>query len=126
MADPALGTNNEELVLRNTYINALLLPEMQCAVKGDKKKEHGVKWVDSSDSKRPIATAIEDKCTAEAPAKAIDHLKTAMKKTEANSSPTTEIRIISSNYLEEIEGQNYEVFPNAGVTGVNLYDGNCL
>eukprot|EP00826_Nyctotherus_ovalis_P040953 TRINITY_DN4076_c0_g1_i8.p3 TRINITY_DN4076_c0_g1~~TRINITY_DN4076_c0_g1_i8.p3 ORF type:complete len:104 (+),score=16.36 TRINITY_DN4076_c0_g1_i8:835-1146(+) len=100
---------------------------MQCAIKDDKKKkEHGIKWIDSGDSNQPIATAIEDKFTEETPTKAVDHLKTAMKRTETNSSPTTEIRIINTNYLEEIEGQNYEVLPNAGATDMNLYNGNCL
>ncbi len=66
MSDPAAGLESEELILRNTYINAMLLPAMVSGGgKGPKKgKPLGVRWADSkSETKQQVATVITDEKT---------------------------------------------------------------
>jgi len=84
-----LGINNEEIVLRNTYINALLLPELAHEPKNN-KKVNTVKWADSEENK-VIATIIENKPINDTSLKAIGDVKTIMKK------EATEIQVISNN-----------------------------
>lgn len=106
VVDPMLDINNEEMVLRNTYLNALLIPEVPYMPKGE-KQVRVVKWVDGEENKA-IATVIEDKPINERPRRVSTQLKTVMKKED----PTTEIKIITtSNYLDNVEG-GYEIFPN--------------
>ena len=63
ISDPTFGLENEELILRNTYINALLLSALGVKqTESKKKKTVSVKWVDNKpENKQDIATVIVDK-----------------------------------------------------------------
>jgi hypothetical protein len=62
--DPSTNFNNEEMVLRNTYINALLLSGFTAPEAIPKaQKPSTVKWVDmmKPEEKKTVATVISDK-----------------------------------------------------------------
>ena len=53
---------NEELLLRNTYLNAQMGPFADFSVMGDKQRPAKIKWIDDSlrDKKLPLSTVIEE------------------------------------------------------------------
>lgn len=63
ISDETYGLENEELILRNTYINAMLLPLVPPATQPSKEKheETKVKWADNkSEQKVGISSVIPD------------------------------------------------------------------
>lgn len=103
VADQTLGIDNEEMILRNTYINALLLSQFPCPINAKKlKKKRELVWIDSNNTeeKQPIATVIEDSVTDKIHVKVNGFLKTAMKKTD----PVNDNNL-QNEYFTEFEDQ---------------------
>jgi len=63
--DQSAGSENEEMMLRNTYINALLLSSSVCEKQRKRKKGLRVQWADKVEYKQGIAIFIEDKGSRE-------------------------------------------------------------
>ncbi len=62
VSDPA----GEELILRNTYINAMLLPMMDTRSAGKKHKDAGINWADANPKQLVATVIVEDKHDMEA------------------------------------------------------------
>lgn len=58
--DQSSEADNEEITLRNTYVNALLLPNFAFRGLAKRKKNAGVKWPDRMEEKKEIASFIPD------------------------------------------------------------------
>lgn len=66
--DQSPGPENEEVTLRNTYINALLLPNLMCGKQAKQKKGRGIQWADKVEQRKELATVIATNPTAKEPA----------------------------------------------------------
>jgi hypothetical protein len=63
ISDPSFGLENEELILRNTYVNAMLLSLVSVPPKAakEKREESKVKWIDNKpEQKQELASVIPD------------------------------------------------------------------
>eukprot|EP00826_Nyctotherus_ovalis_P036407 TRINITY_DN3221_c0_g5_i1.p1 TRINITY_DN3221_c0_g5~~TRINITY_DN3221_c0_g5_i1.p1 ORF type:complete len:249 (+),score=48.79 TRINITY_DN3221_c0_g5_i1:552-1298(+) len=65
--DQSAGPENEEVTLRNTYINALLLPNLTCGKQAKQKKGRGIRWADRTEQKKELATVIVTNPSAKEP-----------------------------------------------------------
>jgi hypothetical protein len=58
--DQSVGPENEEVMLRNTYINALLLSNLVSEKQKKQKKGLGVQWIDKTEHKQDIEAKGND------------------------------------------------------------------
>lgn len=116
ISDPTFGLENEELILRNTYVNAMLLSLVSVAPKAvkEKREETKVKWIDNKpEQKQELASVIQDPANLAA---VIAHRTIPKRNLKSIIRPSQEVPIdlheVESAMNQELPMSNAEILQN--------------